>query len=140
MPRLAVAACRSLSWCGRVLLPILAALVASLDGATGPSAEGATPLETFAASMTPGTWGALTTNQIDPTLTDPTVVSGHVLDYASEGALDPVGRRAYFVGSGHNGSARLVQYDAESNSWSIPSAQPPWALPFKTSHGYDNST
>src|SRR2546425_1150953 len=80
-------------------------------------------LGNLVASMQPGTWAQLTTNNINPTLTDPNGVSKVIFPYAEYLKWDHVGHRLYYLGGDHYGTGtpvmRHVQYDETTNSWSI---------------------
>ena len=98
-----------------------------------------TALGNLAASMQPGTWAQLTTNNINPTLSD-NGVSGIIFGFTEYIKWDPVGHRLYYLGGDHFASGtpvmRHVQYDENSNSWSILPEQS-WFTAF-ASHGYDH--
>src|SRR5262249_28966828 len=102
-----------------------------------------TALGTLAASMQPGTWAQLSTNNINPTLTA-NGSSGIIFGYTEYIKWDPVGLRLYYMGSDHNSTsgtiyAEHVQYDAASKPWSrLPDQS--WAAlaPGTAMHGYDH--
>ena len=99
-----------------------------------------TALANLANSMQPGTWAALTTININPTLSDPLGASGFIITYTEYIKWDPVSRRLYFLGGDHYLSGtpvmRHVQYDEATNTWSILPQQS-WFTVF-ASHGYDH--
>jgi hypothetical protein len=104
------------------------------------TAAAGTALGDLAASMPPGTWAQLTTNNINRTFTDPNGVSKVIIPYAEYIKWDPGGHRLYYLGGDHYESGtpvmRHVQYDEATNSWSILPQQS-WFTAF-SSHGYDH--
>src|SRR2546422_6521540 len=98
-----------------------------------------TALGNLVASMQAGTWAQLNTNNINPTLSDGGV-SGVIFGYTEYIKWDPVSRRLYYLGGDHFASGtpvmRHVQYDENSNSWSILPEQS-WFTAY-ASHGYDH--
>ena len=100
-----------------------------------------TVLGNLAASMKPGTWAQLATNNINPTLSDSQGASGAIITYTEYIKWDPVGHRLYFLGGDHYPSGtpvmRHVQYDEATNSWSMLPQQS-WFTAFR-SHGYDHA-
>jgi len=99
-----------------------------------------TALGNLVASMQPGTWAQLSTNNINATLSNPGGASGIIFGYTEYIKWDPVGHRLYYLGGDHFTSGtpvmRHVQYDENSNSWSILPEQS-WFTAF-SSHGYDH--
>lgn len=95
-----------------------------------------TPLGDLAASMKPGTWGVLPTNNINAVLRNTGGSGNMIMGYAENIAWDPVSQQLFFVGSDHgqriNGStaynanlnaqtqcgARFVKYVESTNTWS----------------------
>src|SRR5438105_2966147 len=104
------------------------------------SSAASTALGNLVASMQPGTWAQLITDNINPTLSNPGGASGIIFGYTEYIKWDPVGRRLYYLGGDHATSGtpvmRHVQYDEASNSWSILPEQS-WFTAF-ASHGYDH--
>lgn len=106
-----------------------------------------TALEDLAASMKPGTWAELKTNNINPTLTNTGGSSGFVFGYAEEVRWDPVTRKLYYIGMDHGqGQLRFLAYSEANNTWSII-AEPPPNMNCATyppqgctpNHGYDHA-
>jgi hypothetical protein len=95
-----------------------------------------TPLADLAASLAGGTWAALETIDMDPTLTD-TGSTGNMIPYADSAAWDPGSRQLLFMGADHITAARFVTYSDATNTWSIMADQP-W-FPDAFFHGYDHS-
>src|SRR5947208_4892916 len=102
-----------------------------------------TTLANVAASMQPGTWAQLNTNNINPTLIA-NGASGIIFGYAEYIKWDSVGQRLYYMGSDHNSTsgtiyAEHVQYDATTNACSRLPEQS-WAAqsPRSAKHGYDH--
>jgi hypothetical protein len=125
-----------LSWSLVIILIVIALAIFQVRNT---SAAG-TALGSLAASMQPGTWAQLTTNNINPTLSNPGGASGIIFGYTEYIKWDPVGRRLYYLGGDHAESGtpvmRHVQYDDATNSWSILPEQS-WFTAF-ASHGYDH--
>ena len=99
-----------------------------------------TVLGNLVASMQAGTWAQLTTNNINPTLSNTGGASGIIFGYTEYIKWDSVGHRLYYLGGDHATSGtpvmRHVQYDEASNTWSILPEQS-WFTAF-ASHGYDH--
>ena len=95
----------------------------------------ATALGTLAASMQPGTWAQLNTNNISELAHGN--VAGNIAPYAMTSVWDPGTGRIYFQGQDHSstGGLEFVRYDDATNSWS--NAGP---IPNAPSHGYDHLT
>src|SRR5258708_2672736 len=89
---------------------------------TSPN-TGTSVLARTAASMAPGTWAQLATNNIVPTLGQTGGASGFVFGYADKAVWDSTSRRIFYVGSDHfapgPGGPRFVQYDDATNTWSM---------------------
>ncbi len=104
-------------------------------------ATAATALGQLAASMAPGTWAELSTLNMVPTLAADGL-GGSILDYAEDGAWDPVSQQFFFIGCDHpvdqNGDlARFVAYSAVTNSWRV--LPEPYWFPSEIMHGYDHN-
>ena len=101
----------------------------ALAGLHMQDARAASPLETLANSMQPGTWATLTTNNINATL-GPTY-GGSSQNALAEGPKmlwDPITKKVLFFGSDHCDIALFVTYDAATNTWQRePRAS--WMLP-----------
>jgi MYXO-CTERM domain-containing protein len=96
----------------------------------------ASPISELAASMRPGTWAELETEQLDATMAA-AGASGIKIPYSDDLVWDPNTHRAFFVGGDHADIADHLRYDGASNTWStLP--RPTW-IPGGTSHGYDHS-
>ena len=74
-----------------------------------------TALGNLAASMQPGTWAQLTTNNINPTLSD-NGVSGIIFGFTEYIKWDPVGHRLYYLGGDHFASGTPVMRHVQSKS------------------------
>ncbi len=112
------------------------------DTALPPAAPSATELGRVAAAMAPGTWAEVSTLNIVPTLIADGL-GGSILDYAEDGAWDPVTQQFLFIGSDHpfdfqtGDLARFVAYSALTNTWrTLP--DPSW-FPDFLMHGYDHN-
>ena len=120
----------------RVFVIIIIVFALGLSHLRYTSAAG-TALGDLAASMQPGTWKPLTTNNINPTLSNPGGASGIIFGYTEYIKWDPVGHRLYYLGGDHATSGtpvmRHVRYDDATNSWSILPEQS-WFTAF-ASHG-----
>lgn len=96
----------------------------------------ASPISELAASMRPGTWAELETEELDATMAA-AGASGIKIPYSDDLVWDPNTHRAFFVGGDHADIADHLRYDGASNTWStLP--RPAW-IPGGTSHGYDHS-
>src|SRR5882724_7142326 len=75
-------------------------------------------LANTAASMQPGTWAVLTTNNINPTL-GPTFggSSNNVLAEGPEMQWDPTSQQVFFFGSDHCDLSQFISYNANTNTW-----------------------
>lgn len=108
-----------------------------------PPAPGTSPLSMLAASMAPGTWAQLSTNNIVPALGQTGGASGFIFGYTDKAVWDAQTRRLYYLGSDHNPSPatpRFVQYDDTSNTWSVLPA-PSWfpTVVGTAMHGYHHT-
>jgi len=131
---------------------LLAASVAVF--AMVPLASRATPLGDLAATVQPGQFKVLTTNNFNLNgvpggILVPPGGSGSILEYTDEAQRNPVTKKIYIIGCARSsdGSAqyacstsdspdsRWVEYDEASNSWrTLPAA------PFSIAHhGYDHA-
>src|SRR5437016_6813223 len=68
-----------------------------------------TPLGDLAASMQPGTWASLATNNINPTLVA-TGADGNSLGYTDDITYDPASQKFFYIGSDHNALSILATY------------------------------
>ena len=114
--------------------------IESPDGDPAPAAT-ETALGQLAAFMAPGTWAELPTLNMVPTLFADGL-GGSILDYAEDGAWDPVTQQFLFIGCDHpkdaNGDlARFVAYSAATNAWRI--LPTPYWIPNSIMHGYDHN-
>jgi hypothetical protein len=106
-----------------------------------PGASGDNLAET-AALMQPGEWRELVTNNLEPTLNNPTCgATGSVFPYSEDAVWDPVSRRVFFIGSDHvycdTMTQRFIAYSEATNSWAtLPN--PSW-FSNGVHHGYDHS-
>jgi hypothetical protein len=97
-----------------------------------------TAMGDLAASMQPGTWAELVTNNIG--VLNQNGTDGNIIPYAADAAWDPNSRKLLYVGNDHIDSItsqadRFVIYNADTNSWQNMSP-PPWSSPGVTDHGY----
>jgi len=105
-----------------------------------------TALSDLAAQMKPGDWRSLAANNMLAVFTGTGGSSNMINAYADALKWDPVGHRAYFLGSDHGGdfneSYRFVTYDESTNTW-IRLTQPPWSVSppgsYYDAHGYDKT-
>ena len=115
----------------------------SLILVTPPLPCGATVLGDLAASMQPGTWADLNTNNISQAFGFTIDGASHnILPFSDDMVWDPVHHLAYFMGGDHiydNASdwPRWVQYTENTNSWQIL-PRPYWFSP-GTMHAYGHS-
>ena len=105
--------------------------------ASAQSAQ-ASALSDLAASMAPGTWAELTTNNI--AVLNQSGTDGNIIPYGADAAWDPNSRKLLYVGNDHIDSVvsqanRFVIYNADNNTWQNMSP-PPWSTPGVTDHGY----
>ena len=111
----------------------------------------ASVLSSLAASMQPGTWAQLTTNNDVQALATESGMSGILTGYSFSGIWDPVGKRIHFMGADHHGGQagygqKWVYYDDATNSWVVYGggtgnveglAQ---VMPLIPQHGFDHLT
>lgn len=104
-----------------------------------------TALGALAASMQPGTWAALATNNINQAFGEISgnTATGDILPYADGMVWNPLTRQTFFIGSDHNYnpssyiSLRFVSYSDATNTWSIM-PQPSW-FTAGIGHAYDHN-
>jgi chitodextrinase len=120
--------------------------------ATTQPQAGTSALAQQAASLAPGQWATLVTNNINPTLTNTGGSSNMIFGYADAMKWDPVSRRMLYLGSDHGGNPtpgpnsnfRFVAYSEATNAWSVL-PNPPWAFTdwatgrYTDVHGYDKT-
>ncbi len=119
-------------------LPILLGLWLNLICLVSRPAWAGTAMGDLAASMQPGTWAELVTNNIG--VLNQSGTDGNIIPYAADAAWDPNSRKLLYVGNDHIDSVvsqadRFVLYNADTNSWQNMSP-PPWSAPGVTDHGY----
>ncbi len=116
-----------------------------------PPSGGSSPLAQLAASLQPGQWASLVTQNINPTLTNTGGASNAIFGYSDAMKWDPVSRRTFYLGGDHGGNLptdpnsgyRFVSYSEDTNSWSVL-PMPPWvpggSMWGKNDvHGYDKT-
>ncbi len=116
-------------------------LILMLAGLSGSAL--ATVLSDAANALQPGQWTTISTNNINPTLTNTGGASGFIFGYTDRMAWYPQGRKIYFAGGDHNETnpvARFVNFDETTNSWTNM-ATPSW-VPSSgiVIHGYGQQT
>lgn len=104
----------------------------------------ASPLSDLAATLEPGDWAELATDNLTAVLAETQGIgaTGSILPYSEDGVWDGGSGRFYFIGSDHiydgtSSGPRFVAYDEESNAWQVL-PDPPW-FGAGTMHGYDHS-
>src|SRR3989454_8294191 len=106
-----------------------------------------TALAALAASLPPGTWGELTTNNIAPTLAFTGGASGNVFGFTENGVWDSGSGQFFYLGGDHSPTTpdncpRFVSYTESTNTWQILT-KPPWfatkCVPLSAMHGYDHT-
>lgn len=112
----------------------------SSGGSTGGSSGGGTvitssSLSQLAASLAPGQWGELQTNNINSALSA-SGASDMTIGYSEEMKWNPVTRQLQFVGSDHGDCTKFVVYDEATNRWT-DKGKPAWVSCI-TNHGYDH--
>ena len=109
--------------------------------------QSTTALANLAASLQPGTWAELTTNNIAPTLAFTGGASGITIAFSENGVWDPVSRQFFYIGGDHSPTMpdtcpRFVSYTESTNTWQML-AKPAWFAPKCTPggamHGYDHT-
>ncbi|MFZ5469580.1 MAG: fibronectin type III domain-containing protein [Myxococcota bacterium] len=116
--------------------------LSSPSSVTTPAQSSPTPLGTLAASMQPGTWAKLETNDFQGGAIFKSVDDGSILEFTNEAQWDPVGRRVFIIGTARGNSAaygvrnqKWVQYSEATNSWTeLPT--PTFYIGF---HSYDHA-
>ncbi|HET6583103.1 MAG TPA: hypothetical protein VFG69_06645 [Nannocystaceae bacterium] len=111
---------------------ILGALVLGLES----SRASASPLSELAASLEPGEWGELATEEIDAVLSA-SGASGIQIPYAEDIVWDPQTQQLHFLGGDHADIADHISYSADTNTWQTLE-RPSW-IGEGTMHGYDHS-
>src|SRR5262249_50082232 len=94
-----------------------------------------TALAQLAATMKPGAWAELKTENLVETLRAKGA-SGAIFGYNEDAVWDPKTRQFYYVGGDHNDIVRFVTYVNDTNSWKIM-PKPDW-VGKGTSHGYSH--
>ena len=93
-----------------------------------------TAMAKLAATMKPGQWAELKTENLIETHRAKGN-SGAIFGYNEGAAWDPRSRQWLYVGGDHNDRARFVTYAADTNAWKVM-PQPDW---LGTTHGYDHN-
>lgn len=114
---------------------------------TFKSTSAGTVLGDLAASMQPGTWAELTTNNINETISNTGGATGITIPYADGAEWFPGTRQLLFIGSDHfstvpkqGARVRFVAYSENTNSWSILPDASWFPTPYPTPmHGYNHS-
>jgi uncharacterized protein (TIGR03382 family) len=103
----------------------------------------ATPLSELAATLAPGEFAELETENGGPVLAETMGgATGSILPYSEDAVWDARTGRYYFIGSDHiydgdSSTPRFVAYDEADNRWLVM-PEPGW-FPRGTRHGYDHS-
>src|SRR2546421_1786995 len=102
-----------------------------------------TPLGDLAASLQPGTWAELITNNIAPTLAFTGGDSGMTFGFAEKGVWDGFSKQFVYIGGDHipapPACPRFVSYSESTNTWQIL-PNPLWFPCSGTGmHGYDHT-
>ena len=79
-----------------ILITVVALAVVAFR--TRSFSQSATALASLAASLQPGTWAELTTNNIAPTLAFTGGASGITIAFSENGVWDPVSRQFFYIG------------------------------------------
>src|SRR5262245_39461397 len=119
-----------------VVLAIVALVLVTGESASSRP-QASTAMGALAASMAPGTWAELTTDNIVPTLRAGGA-SGAIFGYSEDGAWDPISRQWLYCGGDHGEAPRFVAYSADTNAWRIM-PHPAWMSTTGTMHGYDHN-
>lgn len=110
-----------------------------------PTVSGArTALGDFCAALQPGQWGQFTAHQnAAPVLGQTGGASGMIFGYTDKAVWDTRTGRIIYIGSDHHnapgtGDARWVQYDEQTNAWSMLADAPwmPTTVGAGAMHGY----
>lgn len=107
--------------------------------ATSPKSE----LAKLAASMKPGTWAELKTDNYSAELLR--VQNGNILGYTDTAVWDPKSQQVLFVGQGHYAAVKFITYAAASNAWKLMPTPVWWDGDPKSGkgpigHAYQNNT
>jgi hypothetical protein len=94
-------------------------------------------LEDAAAQMAPGEWREFQANGFGRALVHDDR-AGSVLDWANEGCWDPNTREIFFIGGGHQGLCKFLNYVDATNTWKELS-RPGWAPTIHLPHAYDHN-
>src|SRR5438128_1432897 len=126
-----------------ITVTVLAFALFRAHGSSASAQASTTPLGDLAASLAPGTWGELITNNIAPTLASTGGDSGMTFGFTENGVWDPVSRQFFFIGGDHipvpPACPRFVSYTESTNTWQIL-PNPPWfACSGNGMHGYDHT-
>jgi hypothetical protein len=104
-----------------------------------------TPLGDLAASLQPGMWAELITNNIAPTLAFTGGAGGMTFGFAENGVWDPVTSQFFYIGGDHSPTMpdtcpRFVSYTESTNTWQML-PKPGWfpCTPLTAMHGYDHT-
>ena len=94
----------------------------NVAAATTSSAQSA--LAALAASMGPGSWAELTTNNVNPALAQTGGITGTTLSYSDTAVWDPVTQQFFFLGGDHDPISpskcpRFVSYKESTNTWQL---------------------
>jgi hypothetical protein len=98
--------------------------------------EAPTALGKLAATMKPGEWAELKTDNVVEAHRAKGV-SGAIFGYNEGAAWDPRSRQWLYCGGDHNDRTRFVTYSADTNAWKVM-PEPEW-VGNGTSHGYDHN-
>jgi hypothetical protein len=131
---------------GNVSLDSTSASTMTAQPSGGTSGGQTTVLGQLAASMQPGTWAVLNTQNLESVLSSSDVgggASGGILGYADKAAWDPTSKQLLFIGSDHlqdgvTVTDKFISYSDATNSWRVM-PRPAW-LQVGTHHGYEHNT
>src|SRR2546421_2435389 len=133
-----------MSWRKLAILITLVAL-ALVPFRTRSFSQSTTALSNLAASLAPGTWAELTTNNIAPTLAFTGGASGTTFGFTENGVWDPLSRQFLYIGGDHSPTMpdtcpRFVSYLESTNTWQML-PEPAWfpCTPGSAMHGYDHT-
>src|SRR5947209_6356703 len=109
------------------------------------SRASSTALGNLAASLQPGTWAELVTNNIAATLAFTGGASGNVFGFTENGVWDSGSGQFFYVGGDHSPTMpdtcpRFVSYTESTNTWQML-PKPGWfpCTPSTAMHGYDHT-
>src|SRR6266850_2918811 len=129
----------------KLAIIITAIILAFAFFRTHGSSASNTALGNLAASMQPGTWKELVTNNIAPTLGLTGGASGITFGFTENGAWDPVSGQFFYIGGDHSPTnpdtcPRFVSYTESTNTWQML-PKPAWfpCLQGSAMHGYDHT-